>query len=206
MRMATSLALPVRQRQARHGDLPGRNLRACSGRGAREDLQEAMTLIDAHEYGNGTCIFTRDGEAAAFLPTTSRSAWWASTCPCPCRWPTTPSAAGSDQLFGDLHAYGPDAVRFYTKRKTITQRWPSAGVREQCSAFPATADRVATAPHVGAACGLSGCCPNGRHGMLDARHGEDNTMESALRGQDRRISYANCSMTIRHYWRIHSNS
>jgi malonate-semialdehyde dehydrogenase (acetylating)/methylmalonate-semialdehyde dehydrogenase len=33
-------------------------------------------------------------------------------------------------LFGDLHAYGPDGVRFYTKRKTITQRWPSAGVRE----------------------------------------------------------------------------
>ena len=33
-------------------------------------------------------------------------------------------------LFGDLHAYGPDAARFYTKRKTITQRWPSAGVRE----------------------------------------------------------------------------
>lgn len=33
-------------------------------------------------------------------------------------------------LFGDLHAHGPDAVRFYTKRKSITQRWPSAGVRE----------------------------------------------------------------------------
>jgi len=33
-------------------------------------------------------------------------------------------------LFGDLHAYGPDAVRFYTKKKAITQRWPSAGVRE----------------------------------------------------------------------------
>ena len=33
-------------------------------------------------------------------------------------------------LFGDLHAYGPDSFRFYTKRKTITQRWPSAGVRE----------------------------------------------------------------------------
>jgi malonate-semialdehyde dehydrogenase (acetylating)/methylmalonate-semialdehyde dehydrogenase len=40
-------------------------------------------------------------------------------------------------LFGDLHAYGPDAVRFYTKRKTITQRWPSAGVREGAVfAFP----------------------------------------------------------------------
>ncbi|MCU6812248.1 aldehyde dehydrogenase family protein, partial [Acinetobacter baumannii] len=33
-------------------------------------------------------------------------------------------------LFGDLHAYGPDGVRFYTRRKTITQRWPSAQVRE----------------------------------------------------------------------------
>ena len=42
-------------------------------------------------------------------------------------------------LFGDLHAYGPDAVRFYTKRKTITQRWPSAGVREGAIfSFPST--------------------------------------------------------------------
>jgi len=40
-------------------------------------------------------------------------------------------------LFGDLHAYGPDGVRFYTKRKTITQRWPSSGVREGVSfSFP----------------------------------------------------------------------
>jgi malonate-semialdehyde dehydrogenase (acetylating)/methylmalonate-semialdehyde dehydrogenase len=40
-------------------------------------------------------------------------------------------------LFGDLAAYGPDGVRFYTKRKTITQRWPSAGVREGVSfSFP----------------------------------------------------------------------
>ena len=40
-------------------------------------------------------------------------------------------------LFGDLHAYGPDGVRFYTKRKTVTQRWPSSGVREGASfAFP----------------------------------------------------------------------
>ena len=40
------------------------------------------------------------------------------------------TGVGTRSLFGDLHAYGPDAVRFYTKRKTITQRWPSAGVRE----------------------------------------------------------------------------
>ena len=42
-------------------------------------------------------------------------------------------------LFGDLHAYGPDAVRFYTKRKTITQRWPSVGVREGAAfSFPSS--------------------------------------------------------------------
>ena len=40
-------------------------------------------------------------------------------------------------LFGDLHAYGPDGVKFYTKRKTVTQRWPSSGVREGVSfSFP----------------------------------------------------------------------
>ena len=40
-------------------------------------------------------------------------------------------------LFGDLYAYGPDSVRFYTRRKTITQRWPSGGVREQAQfSFP----------------------------------------------------------------------
>ena len=40
-------------------------------------------------------------------------------------------------LFGDLYAYGPDSVRFYTRRKTITQRWPSGGVRDKAQfAFP----------------------------------------------------------------------
>ena len=40
-------------------------------------------------------------------------------------------------LFGDLYAYGPDSVRFYTRRKTITQRWPNGGVREKATfAFP----------------------------------------------------------------------
>ncbi|MGK2924881.1 MAG: CoA-acylating methylmalonate-semialdehyde dehydrogenase, partial [Lysobacterales bacterium] len=48
-------------------------------------MQEAMDLIDAHEYGNGTCIFTRDGEAARYFSAPSKSAWWASTCRCRCR-------------------------------------------------------------------------------------------------------------------------
>ena len=84
-------------------------------------LQEAMDMIDAHEYGNGTCIFTRDGEAARYFSDNILVGMVGVNVPLP-----VPVAYHSF----DLHAYGPDAVRFYTKRKTITQRWPSAGVRE----------------------------------------------------------------------------
>jgi hypothetical protein len=49
-------------------------------------LEAAMQLINDHEYGNGTCIFTRDGEAARCSATRSKSAWSASTCRCRCRW------------------------------------------------------------------------------------------------------------------------
>ena len=70
-------------------------------------------------------------------PTTSRSAWWASTCRCPCRSRIHSFGGWKRSLFGDLYAYGPDGVRFYTRRKTITQRWPAGGVREQAQfAFP----------------------------------------------------------------------
>ncbi len=53
-----------------------------------------------------------------------RSAWSASTCRSRCRWPGMASAAGSSSLFGDMHAYGEEGVRFYTKQKSVMQRWP----------------------------------------------------------------------------------
>ncbi len=94
-----------------------------------ESLQQAMDLIDAHEYGNGTCIFTRDGEAARYFTDNIKVGMVGVNVPLPV--PVSYHSFGSwkRSLFGDLHAYGPDSVRFYTKRKTITQRWPS-GVRE----------------------------------------------------------------------------
>ena len=93
-------------------------------------LQEAMDLIDRHEYGNGTCIFTRDGEAARYFSDNIRVGMVGVNVPLPVPVAYHSFGGWKRSLFGDLGAYGPDAVRFYTKRKTITQRWPFAGVRE----------------------------------------------------------------------------
>ena len=93
-------------------------------------LQEAMDLINAHEYGSGTCIFTRDGEAARYFSDHILVGMVGINVPLPVPVAYHSFGGWKRSLFGDLHAYGPDAVRFYTKRKTITQRWPSAGVRD----------------------------------------------------------------------------
>ena len=102
-----------------------------------ESQQHAMQLIDAHEYGNGTCIFTRDGEAARYFADNIKVGMVGINVPLPV--PTAMHSFGGwkRSLFGDLYAYGPDSVRFYTRRKTITQRWPSGGVRERAQfSFP----------------------------------------------------------------------
>jgi malonate-semialdehyde dehydrogenase (acetylating) / methylmalonate-semialdehyde dehydrogenase len=93
-------------------------------------LLEAMDLIDAHEYGNGTCIFTRDGEAARYFTDNILVGMVGVNVPLPVPVAYHSFGGWKRSIFGDLHAYGPDAVRFYTKRKTITQRWPSSKVRE----------------------------------------------------------------------------
>ena len=93
-------------------------------------MGEAMALIDAHEYGNGTCIFTRDGEAARYFCDNIQVGMVGVNVPLPVPVAYHSFGGWKRSLFGDLHAHGPDGVRFYTRRKTITQRWPSSGVRE----------------------------------------------------------------------------
>lgn len=100
-------------------------------------MQEAMDLIDAHEYGNGTCIFTRDGEAARYFSDNIQVGMVGINVPLPVPVAYHSFGGWKRSLFGDLSAYGPDSVRFYTRRKTITQRWPSASLREGAQfAFP----------------------------------------------------------------------
>jgi len=102
-----------------------------------KSMEQAMQLIDSHEYGNGTCIFTRDGEAARYFSDNIQVGMVGINVPLPVPVSYHSFGGWKRSLFGDLHAYGPDGVRFYTKRKTITQRWPSSGVREGVSfSFP----------------------------------------------------------------------
>ena len=99
--------------------------------------EEAMQLIDAHEYGNGTCIFTRDGEAARYFTDNIKVGMVGVNVALPVPVSSHSFGGWKRSLFGDLYAYGPDSVRFYTRRKTITQRWPAGGVRETAQfSFP----------------------------------------------------------------------
>ena len=107
----------------------------CVVRSRSED--EALALVNDHEYGNGTCIFTRDGEAARYFADKVQVGMVGINIPLPVPVAYHSFGGWKRSLFGDLHAYGPDSVRFYTRRKQVTQRWPSGGLRETTQfAFP----------------------------------------------------------------------
>ena len=107
-----------------------------------ESQEHAMQLVNEHEYGNGTCIFTRDGEAARYFSEYAKVGMVGINVPLPVPVAIHSFGGWKRSIFGDLYAYGPDAVRFYTKRKTITQRWPTGGVREKAQyAFPSLNQR-----------------------------------------------------------------
>jgi malonate-semialdehyde dehydrogenase (acetylating)/methylmalonate-semialdehyde dehydrogenase len=93
-------------------------------------MEQAMALIDAHEFGNGTCIFTRDGEAARYFSDNIRVGMVGVNVPLPVPVAYHSFCGWKRSAFGDNGMYGPDSVNFFTRRKTVTQRWPSGGVRE----------------------------------------------------------------------------
>jgi malonate-semialdehyde dehydrogenase (acetylating)/methylmalonate-semialdehyde dehydrogenase len=100
-------------------------------------LEQAMQLINDHEYGNGTCIFTRDGESARLFCDEIEVGMVGVNVPLPVPVAYHSFGGWKRSLFGDLHAYGPDGVRFYTRRKAITQRWPQRASHEASQfAFP----------------------------------------------------------------------
>lgn len=90
-----------------------------------ESLDAAIELINAHEYGNGTCLFTGNGEAARRFADRIEVGMVGINVPLPVPVAYHSFGGWKRSLFGDLHAYGPDAVRFYTRRKAISQRWPA---------------------------------------------------------------------------------
>lgn len=90
---------------------------------------EALALCNDHEYGNGTAIFTRDGDAARDFVSKVQVGMVGVNVPIPTPLAYYSFGGWKRSVFGDLNQHGPDSVRFYTKTKTVTARWPS-GVKE----------------------------------------------------------------------------
>lgn len=98
----------------------------CIVRAASFD--EAIAIVDGHEFGNGTCIFTRDGDAAREYATRVNVGMVGVNVPIPVPMAFYGFGGFKNSAFGDLNQYGEDGVRFYTKTKNVTTRWPS-GIR-----------------------------------------------------------------------------
>ncbi len=94
--------------------------------------EEALALCNDHEYGNGTAIFTRDGDAARDFASRVQVGMVGINVPIPVPVSYYTFGGWKRSGFGDLNQHGPDSIRFYTKTKTVTSRWPS-GIKEGAS-------------------------------------------------------------------------
>jgi len=94
-----------------------------------QDYKEALRLPTEHEYGNGVAIFTRDGDAARDFASKVQVGMVGINVPIPVPIAYHTFGGWKRSGFGDLNQHGPDGVRFYTKTKTVTSRWPS-GVKD----------------------------------------------------------------------------
>ena len=87
------------------------------------DFASALALVDSHEYGNGTAIFTRDGHVAREFAHRVQVGMIGINVPIPVPMAFHSFGGWKKSLMGDHHAHGPEAVRFYTRQKAVTQRW-----------------------------------------------------------------------------------
>jgi malonate-semialdehyde dehydrogenase (acetylating)/methylmalonate-semialdehyde dehydrogenase len=94
-----------------------------------KDYEDALRLPSDHEYGNGVAIYTRDGDTARDFVNRVQVGMVGVNFPIPVPLAYHTFGGWKRSGFGDLNQHGPDSVRFYTKTKTITQRWPS-GTKE----------------------------------------------------------------------------
>jgi malonate-semialdehyde dehydrogenase (acetylating) / methylmalonate-semialdehyde dehydrogenase len=90
------------------------------------DLAAAVELINSHEYGNGVSCFTRDGNVAREFSRRVQVGMVGINVPIPVPMAWHGFGGWKKSLFGDTHAYGEEGVRFYTKQKSIMQRWPES--------------------------------------------------------------------------------
>lgn len=103
-----------------------------------ERYDQAVDMINKHEYGNGTAIFTRDGDAARAFTDSIQVGMVGVNVPIPVPVAYHSFGGWKRSLFGDHSIYGPEGIHFYTRLKTITSRWPTGIKDGSVFAFPTT--------------------------------------------------------------------
>ena len=98
------------------------------------DFEQALALVNRHQYGNGTAIFTRDGYTAREYSQRVQVGMVGINIPIPVPIASHPFGGWKNSSFGDTNMHGKESINFYTKRKTITSKWPETVVRHE-SAF-----------------------------------------------------------------------
>jgi malonate-semialdehyde dehydrogenase (acetylating)/methylmalonate-semialdehyde dehydrogenase len=92
------------------------------------DFETALKMVNDHEFGNGTAIFTRDGDTARTYATRVQVGMVGINVPIPVPMAFHSFGGWKRSLFGDIHVHGMEGIHFYTRLKTVTSRWPT-GIR-----------------------------------------------------------------------------
>jgi malonate-semialdehyde dehydrogenase (acetylating)/methylmalonate-semialdehyde dehydrogenase len=101
-----------------------------------KDFAEAVDLVNAHEFGNGVACYTSDGNVAREFGRRIEVGMVGINVPIPVPMAWQGFGGWKKSLFGDMHAYGEEGVRFYTRQKSIMQRWPASIVKGAEFAMP----------------------------------------------------------------------
>jgi malonate-semialdehyde dehydrogenase (acetylating)/methylmalonate-semialdehyde dehydrogenase len=95
-----------------------------------DSFAEAIDIVNANQYGNGTAIFTSSGQAARTFQRNVQVGMIGINVPIPVPMAFYSFGGWKDSLFGDTHVHGPEGIRFYTRAKAITSRWPDNEYQE----------------------------------------------------------------------------
>lgn len=99
-------------------------------------FEEALALVNKHQYGNGTAIFTRDGFSAREYSQRVQVGMVGINIPIPVPIANHPFGGWKRSAFGDTNMHGEESIQFYTRRKTVTSKWPVSELKENAFAMP----------------------------------------------------------------------
>jgi malonate-semialdehyde dehydrogenase (acetylating) / methylmalonate-semialdehyde dehydrogenase len=101
-----------------------------------EDFEQALSLVNRHQYGNGTAIFTRDGYSAREYSQRVQVGMVGVNIPIPVPIASHPFGGWKNSVFGDTNMHGEESINFYTRRKTVTSKWPVSELGENVFVMP----------------------------------------------------------------------